>query len=423
MAPVVDVPPARRSKRSSSGEPASARRRHPPRLSRSPTSSQHQDVVAVATSEGDVRGAGTRSGCDGANSTVRDAARRADARARLLLRLAHRRRRPARRPGVRPDQRADLRSRPADHGRLGRTRAAAVGVHAPRPRDPRRARRARAWELLEPWDVRPDNATLERHAVYTFAARFAERWRRGRVLLAGDAAHQMPPFAGQGMCAGIRDAANLAWKLDLVLTGRGARRAAGHLRPGAPAQRPPGHRVLHRARQGHLRPRPRRGRRTRRGHGRRSSDRNRPTRPPLPGIEAGVIDAGSPHAGLAVRARHRRRPALRRRPRRRLATRHHRPRAARPLDPATRRWFASIGGRVVTVPADDPVYGRWFTEHDATAALQRPDFHLYGTAASAAGAARARRPPANPAGDPDRHDKEPSCEARQRRRPRRPRPR
>ena len=80
---------------------------------------------------------------------------------------------------------------------------------------------ARAWELLAPWDVHPDNADLERHAVYTFNARFAQRWRTGRVFLAGDAAHQMPPFAGQGMCAGIRDAANLAWKLDLVLR-RGA---------------------------------------------------------------------------------------------------------------------------------------------------------------------------------------------------------
>ncbi|OHV49420.1 3-(3-hydroxyphenyl)propionate hydroxylase [Frankia sp. CcI156] len=78
---------------------------------------------------------------------------------------------------------------------------------------------AKAWDLLSLFGVTPANATLVRHAVYTFAARVANRWRRGRVLLAGDAAHQMPPFAGQGMCSGIGDAANLAWKLDLILAG------------------------------------------------------------------------------------------------------------------------------------------------------------------------------------------------------------
>ena len=77
----------------------------------------------------------------------------------------------------------------------------------------------RAWDLLADWDVHPGNAQLERQSVYTFQARYAARWRDGRVFVAGDAAHQMPPFAGQGMCAGIRDAANLAWKLDLVLAG------------------------------------------------------------------------------------------------------------------------------------------------------------------------------------------------------------
>ncbi|HLH62965.1 MAG TPA: bifunctional 3-(3-hydroxy-phenyl)propionate/3-hydroxycinnamic acid hydroxylase [Ktedonobacteraceae bacterium] len=76
------------------------------------------------------------------------------------------------------------------------------------------------WQLLAPWNITPQNAALERHAIYTFKACWADSWHDGRFLLAGDAAHLMPPFAGQGMCAGVRDAANLAWKLDLALSGR-----------------------------------------------------------------------------------------------------------------------------------------------------------------------------------------------------------
>lgn len=75
-----------------------------------------------------------------------------------------------------------------------------------------------AWALLAPW-TDPTRASIERHVVYEFSSQLAANMRVGRVLLAGDAAHVMPPFIGQGLCSGIRDAANLAWKLDLVLRG------------------------------------------------------------------------------------------------------------------------------------------------------------------------------------------------------------
>ncbi|MCC1494322.1 bifunctional 3-(3-hydroxy-phenyl)propionate/3-hydroxycinnamic acid hydroxylase [Cognatishimia sp. F0-27] len=74
-----------------------------------------------------------------------------------------------------------------------------------------------AWRLLEPWGLSPENATLERSAVYRFQARWAEHWVSGRCMIAGDAAHLMPPFAGEGMCAGLRDAVALAWRLSAIL--------------------------------------------------------------------------------------------------------------------------------------------------------------------------------------------------------------
>ena len=341
--------------------------------------SQHERVVAVATSEGDVFEARYAVGCDGANSTVR-----------TLLDV------PMTELGFFYDWlivdvilHDDRVFDPTNVQICDPARPTTVVSGGPGRRRWEFMRldhenldelESRAWDLLEPWDVRPDNATVERRAVYTFAARHAERSRCGRVFLAGDAAHQMPPFAGQGMCAGIRDAANLAWKLDLVLT----EAAADALLDTYDQERLPSarHAIEFSIELGKIICIPDPAAAAARDEAMAPLVGPQPAAaPPLPGIEGGVTDADSPHAGsLFVQGTIG--------GRRfddvhgagwRLVTIDPEPLE---LDPETRRWFASIGGRVVTVPADHPVYGRWFTEHDATAALQRPDFHLYGTARS-----------------------------------------
>ena len=77
-----------------------------------------------------------------------------------------------------------------------------------------------AWDWLrDAHGLGTGDVTIIRQLVYAFEARIATSWRSGRVFLAGDAAHTMPPYMGQGACSGIRDAMNLAWKLDLVLRG------------------------------------------------------------------------------------------------------------------------------------------------------------------------------------------------------------
>lgn len=242
----------------------------------------------------------------------------------------------------------------------------------------------RAWELLAPWDVHPGNATLERHAVYTFGARYAERWRRGRVLLAGDAAHLMPPFAGQGMCAGVRDAVNLAWKLDAVLCGV----AAPEVLDAYELERRPSVRSaiefsmeLGRviciadpaeaaARDAAMAPAV--------GEGlTEAAD--------LPPLAAGVIHGSSPGAGtvswqgtmagewldevvhpgwrlLALGA------------------------GVDAVDPAERRWLEQLGGTAVEVTEPGEGLAEWFAMLGATFVLVRPDYLVFGSATDAQGA-------------------------------------
>jgi 2-polyprenyl-6-methoxyphenol hydroxylase-like FAD-dependent oxidoreductase len=239
----------------------------------------------------------------------------------------------------------------------------------------------RAWELLAAWDVHPANARLERHAVYTFGARHAESWRAGRVLIAGDAAHLMPPFAGQGMCAGLRDPANLAWKLDLVLGGH----APEALLDTYTEERLPSARaaIEFSMELGKVICVPDVDEAAARDEAMAAAVGQDPSDiPGLPGIDHGMVHPGAPLAGqLFIQ------PTVEGGllddvygTGWRLVTVD---RDAEVPDRALLDWFESIGGRVVPLRRPDGDTARWFAESEATWALQRPDFYLYGTAATA----------------------------------------
>lgn len=247
-----------------------------------------------------------------------------------------------------------------------------------------------AWRLLAPWGLRPGHDILERHARYRFGAGVVRRWGTGRVLLAGDAAHQMPPFAGQGLCAGLRDAANLSWKLDMVLRGTaeagllgtyGTERAA-QVRteidvsvalgaivcaadPVVAAQRDRDMAAAF-AVSGPVPP------------------------PPLPPLGPGLLRPGDPVAGTLA-------------PQGVVSVAGRRGRAddvigrgwvlhgrdSNPVDHLSRdlrRWWAALGGRGLDCSGAGTPYPRWFAETGSAVIAVRPDFAAYGSAAEPTGA-------------------------------------
>jgi 2-polyprenyl-6-methoxyphenol hydroxylase-like FAD-dependent oxidoreductase len=256
---------------------------------------------------------------------------------------------------------------------------------------------ATAWRLLAPWGVTPSTATLERHAVYTFQARWVDGWRRGRCLLAGDAAHQMPPFAGQGMCSGMRDAANLAWKLDLVLRGLAPDRVLDSYE----SERVPQVRqvIEFSIELGKVICVPDPAEAAARDRMMIAGVEERGPTPPLPtpAIGPGILLAGDPAAGhLFPQGQVRAGGATGRfddvvgRGFTLLSP------GADPvarLPPDLAGFFAAVGGIGAHVGSDAPIrdltgtYARWFAEHGAGVVLQRPDFHVFGTAPTVDGAA------------------------------------
>lgn len=111
--------------------------------------------------------------------------------------------------------------RAATYMRIGQTRYRWEFRLAPGERADQYRDLSRLHPLISPWtrDIPVERLEIVRVAEYTFRAQVADRWRDRRVFLLGDAAHLTPPFIGQGMGAGLRDAANLAWKLAGVLAG------------------------------------------------------------------------------------------------------------------------------------------------------------------------------------------------------------
>ena len=245
---------------------------------------------------------------------------------------------------------------------------------------------ARVWARVGAY-LTADDAELIRAVNYVFHSRIMDRWRDGRVFLVGDAAHEMPPFLGQGMCSGIRDGHNLAWKLDLVLTGR----ADEALLDTYQVEREPHVRfitekAIELGRIQTLRDPEEARRRDERFLAMRRAHQS-PDKVRLPGLVGGLV-AGAGEYVPQGRVRSGGREGLFDDvvgPGWCLIASD--PAVLGSLAPAHREWWTSIGGRIATFgepkEADGfhdvgGVYTAWFAHRRCSAAIVRPDWYLYG---------------------------------------------
>ena len=249
----------------------------------------------------------------------------------------------------------------------------------------------RVWELLEPW-VTPEDVEVLRYPVYRFRESMTDEWRRDRIFLIGDAAHILWPFAGEGMCNGLRDASALSWRLDLVLRGLADPSVLDSYEddrkpnmqgwtdlsreiglpcivtdPEAAAQR-----------DGFLK-------------AVQQDPSLMPPPAPLPGPTA-FSRAGDPLAGAPAvqgQVRHGDQVGLFDdvvgRGFQLIATN---PSVLDALDATNREFLKSIGAVVATVGVEgasmideEGTYAGWFSDHGRVAVLARPDFYLFGSAA------------------------------------------
>ena len=245
-------------------------------------------------------------------------------------------------------------------------------------------------DAVAPW---LDGAELDvqRTAVYRFHALVASRWRAGRVFLAGDAAHQTPPFYGQGMCHGIRDVRNLLWKLAALRDGHGD----DSLLDTYQAEREPHVRAIIEASVANGRyictldpdAAAERDRRLRERMGEGADVRS--FREVIPGLTTGLLDSrsGSEAVGLLFVQPKVTDADGRRRLLDELLGDRFALLSMAPVPPEAEAWADATGARVLELGREfedsDGTLTQWFDTFGCVAAVVRPDRYVYGVAGTA----------------------------------------